>query len=176
MRSFLSPVRDLVQMAGVVQEVAGDLARIDDVLAFPRGEQPPWGARLTTAPVAPRLVGAVELRDVTFGYNPRERPLVEGLSLTIPAGTRVAIVGASGSGKSTVAKLVSGLYEPWSGSILFDGKARAEIPAAVMAHSLAFADQDVVLFAGTVRDNLSLWDATLPDADLVQRVPPASTM
>ena len=80
----------------------------------------------------------------------------------------MALVGASGSGKSTIARLVCGLYEPWEGEILLDGVPRSQIPRQVLSQSLALVDQDVLLFAGTVKENLTLWDATVPDSDLVQ--------
>jgi ATP-binding cassette subfamily C protein len=94
--------------------------------------------------------------------------LIEDLSLTLRPGQRVAFVGASGSGKSTVARLLSGLYQPWSGTLLYDGLSRAELPREVLTQSLALVEQEILLFAGSVRDNLTLWDATVPDADLVQ--------
>lgn len=167
MRSFLAPVRELVQVAAVIQEVSGDITRLDDVMAFndddaAKAKTP----RASISGVAPRLVGEVELRDVTFGYNPNEPPLLAGLSLVLHAGARVAVVGASGSGKSTVARLVAGLCEPTSGQVLLDGRDRRELPGDVLANSVALVEQDVVLFRGTIRDNLTLWDTTLPDARL----------
>ncbi|MGV0106503.1 NHLP family bacteriocin export ABC transporter peptidase/permease/ATPase subunit [Nostoc sp. DSM 114160] len=115
-----------------------------------------------------QLQGNVELRNVTFGYSRVESPLIENLSLTVKPGQRIALVGGSGSGKSTVAKLICGLYQPWDGEICFDGVERSQIKRSVLANWLAMVEQDIFLFAGTVRENITLWDSTIPEADLVQ--------
>jgi ATP-binding cassette, subfamily C, bacterial len=112
--------------------------------------------------------GYVELRNITFGYNSSAPPLIENLSLSLKPGERVALVGGSGSGKSTVAKLICGLYEPWTGEILFDGKPRKHIPRSILTNSIALVEQDISLFAGSVRDNLTLWDSTVPFSNLVR--------
>lgn len=172
MARFLAPVEGLVQLGATVQELQGDLARLDDVLAHDvdPAETPaaPAPDEAPAEDVPTRLTGELELRDVTFGYGPRTAaPLLEGFRLHLRPGARVALVGASGSGKSTVARLVCGLYTPWSGDVLLDGIPRARIPREVLREGLALVDQDVLLFEGTVRDNLTLWDPSVPEEALL---------
>jgi len=169
MMSFIEPVNRLIDLGGTLQEVQGDLGRLDDVLNY-RTDALTGGAGLTEAlPVEPRkLEGALEIRNLTFGYSRLEAPLLVNFSLSLQPGRRTALVGSSGSGKSTVARLVAGLYEPWSGQILFDGRPRTEIPRDIMTSSMALIDQEIFLFEGTVRQNLSLWDESIGEAKIVQ--------
>jgi len=114
------------------------------------------------------LSGKLEIRDVTFGYGALDPPLLEDVSIAIDPGMRVAIVGGSGSGKSTLGRLVAGILPPWQGEILLDGIALHKIPPRIFADSVAYVDQDIFLFAGSIRDNLTLWDDLVPDAALTQ--------
>jgi NHLM bacteriocin system ABC transporter peptidase/ATP-binding protein len=159
---FAAPVHALFLAARQVQSLRGGLARIDDVLNH---EAEP-GVAVTENPAA-AVSGArprsLEFRDVTFGYGRGGPALVEGFSLKIESGRRVALVGASGSGKSTLARLAAGLYRPWSGEILFDGLPRESYVRDELARAVAYVDQDVVLFEGTVRDNLTMWDPAAED-------------
>ncbi len=166
---FLSPVNRLVTLGGTLQEVRGDVARLDDVLrARTDPGATPTDEGTITDDVPVKLSGALELRGVSFGYSRLEPPLIENFDLLLRPGSRVALVGGSGCGKSTVAKLVSGLYEPWSGDILFDGRPRASIPRSVMTNSLGVVDQEIFMFEGSIRDNISLWDATISESELAR--------
>ncbi|WP_084761030.1 NHLP family bacteriocin export ABC transporter peptidase/permease/ATPase subunit [Cohnella panacarvi] len=171
--SFIEPVNQLVQLGGSLQEAQGGLKRLDDVLNYPIDSQTDdEEAALPNTAVAQnslaKLSGSVELRNVTFGYNRLEPPLIEDFSLQLKPGSRVALVGGSGSGKSTIAKLIVGLYEPSSGEVLLDGVNRKQISRSLIGNSVAVVDQDIVLFEGTIHDNLSLWDATVPEIDIVR--------
>lgn len=190
--SFLAPLRQLVTVSSEFQDARSWTAQINDVLAQPTDPLAPDPGETTatpasTAPPAPtggaqptrgiprvldrsRLAGYLELQNVSFGYVPGEPPLIRDLSVTLRPGERVAFVGTTGSGKSTVANLVTGLLSPWSGQILFDGRARDQIPREVLAASMAKVDQNIRLFSGTIADNVRFWDDTVPLTDLVQAV------
>jgi NHLM bacteriocin system ABC transporter peptidase/ATP-binding protein len=172
--AFLTPVNRMVGLGGQLQELQSGLNRLDDVLRAPLdpsarelAEPLPRGddAR-TSADGESRLEGYLTLREVSFGYSRLDPPLIDRLSLELRPGSRIALVGGSGSGKSTVARLVAGLYEPWTGEILVDGRPRAEVSRAVLSQSLAVVDQDISMFEGSLRDNLTLWDPTVSEHHL----------
>ncbi|MDP9120505.1 MAG: NHLP family bacteriocin export ABC transporter peptidase/permease/ATPase subunit [Acidobacteriota bacterium] len=173
MSSFLAPVGRLVGLGSQLQMAEGDMNRLDDVLRYPALE-PPQPAAPLPAGMPVRLAGRLELRGVSFGYSRLDPPLISMLDLTLEPGSRVALVGGSGSGKSTVAKLVTGLYRPWQGEILLDGKPPGQIPKSVLTSSLAAVDQAVFLFEGTVQENLTLWDSTVPLPDVIAAAKDAS--
>jgi ATP-binding cassette, subfamily C, bacterial len=164
MFSFLQPVNNLVALGATMQELDADITRLDDVLRNPL-DSPVEAKDADRGPV--RLEGRLELRDISFGYNPIAPPLIENLSFRAEPGQRVALVGGSGSGKSTVARLVAGLYPVSAGEVLFDGRPRSEVPRGVMTNSVAIVEQDILMFEGSVRDNLTLWDASVPEANIV---------
>ena len=114
-----------------------------------------------------KLAGEIELRDVTFGYDRNLPPILKHFSLKIKAGERIALVGPSGCGKSTVLSLVSGLYEPWEGEVLFDGKPRSAINRMTFVNSVSVVNQDVTLFEGTIADNVKMWDESIEDFAMV---------
>ncbi len=167
MGAFMTPVGAMVRLGAGFQEAVGGMNRIDDVLRYDQDKIYRADARRADQEIF-RLTGYLEIRNLTFGYSRLNPPLIEGFSLSVPPGARVALVGASGSGKSTVAKLVSGLYDPWDGEILFDGKHRDEIPREVLSNSVAYVDQDIFVFEGSIRDNLTLWNPAVPEADVVR--------
>ena len=168
-QSFTAPVNGLVQFGAHLQTVRGDLARLDDVLQYAPDER----ARRALDPraaeeQAPAPRGAVELDRVTYGHNLKEPPLIEDFSLSIRPGQRVALVGGSGSGKSTLARLICGLLTPWSGSVRIDGHDIDDIAPARFAEIVAHVDQEFMLFEGSVRDNVALWEPTVSEHDIVQ--------
>ncbi|MFI8449116.1 NHLP family bacteriocin export ABC transporter peptidase/permease/ATPase subunit [Streptomyces erythrochromogenes] len=162
--SFTAPISRLGGVAGRIQDFAADVARLGDVENFPVD---PVYARRGPAASTRRLKGHVELDGITFGYSPLDPPLLKDFSLAVGPGQQVALVGGSGSGKSTVSRLISGLHTPWAGAVRIDGMRLEDIPRGALAASVSFVDQDVFLFEGTVRDNVTLWDPTIEDEAVV---------
>jgi len=162
-QNFSGPINGLVAIGGAIQELNADLIRTDDVMKQSR--DPRYADRPEED--AGQLTGKIELRNVTFGYSRLEPPLIENFNLTIEPGARVALVGGSGSGKSTIAKLMTGLYRPWSGEILYDGRPLDSISVETLTQSIASVSQEIILFGGTVRDNLSAWDTHLPADEMI---------
>ncbi|MFD8467077.1 NHLP family bacteriocin export ABC transporter peptidase/permease/ATPase subunit [Streptomyces cyaneofuscatus] len=161
---FSSPITRLNGVAGRIQDFAADVARLRDVESFPVD---PLYSRDEPEPGTRRLTGHVTLEDITFGYSPLDKPLLTGFSLTVGPGRQIALVGGSGSGKSTVSRLISGLYTPWEGTIRIDGQRLEDIPRGALAASVSFVDQDIFLFEGTVRDNVALWDPSITDEAVI---------
>jgi len=173
-RNFLTPVNQLVRAGSLLQEAEGDMSRIDDVLNYDIAnefkEQPETfkESKIKKPLDLDKLTGHFEMKNVTFGYSTNMPALIEDFDLSLKPGSSVALVGGSGCGKSTIAKLVSGLYEPWEGNIEFDGKPRQDIPRHIITESVAVIDQEVLMFKGTVQENISFWDSDIPDKHIIQ--------
>ena len=163
--SFMSPAMTLVSTGQTIQEMRTQMERVEDVMEYPTDEN--VLQRETEVGELAKLKGNVELKNVTFGYSRLEAPLIEDFSLSLKTGQRVALVGASGCGKSTISKLVSGLCQPWSGEVLFDGRPRSAYPRDVMVGSLAVVDQDIILFEDTVANNIKMWDDSIQDFEMI---------
>lgn len=169
MAGFSAPVQEMMTLAGDIQTLEGDMNRLDDVMKYKKDtvfdreeENAPAGFEGRN-----KLEGGVELRNISFGYSPLEPPLIENFSLKLRPGCRVALVGGSGSGKSTIANVIAGLNKPWTGEILFDGVPVDKIPRTVINNSLAVVNQEVSMFSGTLQENLTLWDDSIPEKDII---------
>ncbi len=170
---FLQPVGRLALFSDLFQTLEADLSRLNDVFDAPPDDDVPnrggdeRSGRLARVAGRLRLAGRLEMRNVTFGYTKHRPPLIEDFNLVVEVGQRVSVVGPSGSGKSTLAMLAAGVYRPWSGEILFDGLPREEIPPEILASSVSVVSQVTVLFAASVRENLTMWNAAVPEDAMV---------
>lgn len=162
--SFTRPVQQLTQIGQKLQDVSADLNRLNDV------ENYAIAPKFNIVPNVSqgKLAGSIDLGSISFGYSALAAPLIEDFSISISPGQRVALVGGSGSGKSTLAKLISGLNDPWNGEIMFDGRPIGDFGRNVLSASISVVDQEIFLFEGTVRENLTLWDDSISDEVLHQ--------
>lgn len=164
--SFSEPVNQLVGFIQKIQTLKADLNRVEDINNYAQDER--YADKKQTDLTRKKLSGDIELKDISFGYSALKPPLIEGFSFHLNSGDSIAFVGASGCGKSTVSKMVSGLYRPWAGEILVDGKKMTEVPAEVLNASIATVSQNIVLFSGTIRDNLTMWNPAILEEDMVE--------
>ncbi len=163
--NFLLPINRFVGLGELLQNTKINLGRLNDVLRNPI--DPSYQKKQQIKPDKRQLAGKIEFRNVTFGFSPLSDPLIQTLSFTIESGKSLAIVGPTGSGKSTIAKLAAGLFQPWSGEILYDGIPLAQIPKELFVNSMATVDQEIFLFQGSIRENLTLWNSKLPEETLI---------
>ena len=164
--SIIYPVNSAVKATQSIYRSQAAMERLEEVEEEAEGyslELPALGH----LPERAKLAGEIELRHVTFGYDRSQPPVLKDFSLKIRPGERVAFVGFSGCGKSTIAKLISGLYEPWEGEILLDGTPVQQINRVVKNNSLSVVNQDITLFEGTIADNIKMWDESIEDFSMV---------
>jgi len=163
--SFTEPAQSFITVSQSLQEMRVSMERIEDVMNYaPDVEIPDMPDSIDELD---KLRGNIEMKNITFGYNRLEPPLIEHFNMTLKAGQSVAFVGTSGCGKSTLAKLISGLYKPWSGEVLFDGKPHEGIDRNMFTSSVAVVDQDIVIFEDTVSANVKLWDESIEDFEAI---------
>ena len=164
MSSFMSPANSMISAGQSLQEMITQMERVDDVMSYPTD---PYLEERDKASEYEKLTGAIEMKDIVFGYAPLGDPLITDFNLSVKPGQKIALVGRSGCGKSTLAKLLSGLYQPWSGLIEFDGHPIAEIDRNVFIGSVAVIDQSVTLFEDTVSANIKMWDNSIEDFEMI---------
>ena len=154
--AFQAPAQNLVLVGQQLQEMRTNMERVQDVFKYPTDVN--IDELVSSDDEMSKLSGLVEMKNVTFGYNKLDEPLLENFSLRVEPGKSVALVGASGCGKSTVAKLLTGLYpaKPVSG-----------INRSVFTGSVACVDQNITLFEGSVADNIRLWDKSIEDFEVI---------
>ena len=164
--AFMTPAMTLVGAGQTIQEMRTQMERVEDVMETPNDPVLSHGSQHAGESYA-KLKGEVQVDHLTFGYSPLGNPVISDFSMHIRPGSRVAIVGGSGSGKSTVSKLITGLYQPWEGDIRYDGKPISEIPRSVFTGSVAMVDQEIVLFEDTIANNIRMWDTSIEDFEVV---------
>ena len=162
--AFMSPAMTIISSGQTLQEMRTSMERVDDVLEYPLDEN--VTREIPTENIA-KIKGNLVLKDVTFGYSRLDDPVLEDFNIEIKQGQKVAIVGSTGSGKSTLSKLISGLYSPWSGEIIFNGKKIEEIDHEIFTSSIAVVDQDITLYEDTVANNIKMWDDSIEDYEVI---------
>ena len=162
--AFMSPAMTIISSGQTLQEMRTQMERVDDVLEYPLDKNV---TREIEMEEISKIGGSLSLRNITFGYSRLDNPILTDFSLEIKQGQKIAIVGSTGSGKSTLSKLISGLYSPWSGEIIYDGKRIEEIDHEIFTSSIAVVDQDITLYEDTIMNNLKMWDESIEDYEVI---------
>lgn len=162
--AFNEPIDKLVSFVRSIQTTKADIVRVEDITKY-KAEERPQG--IVERKMHTKLEGTVDVKNLRFGYNSLQEPIVSDVSFKVECGTSVALVGGSGCGKSTISKLISGLYRPWNGEVLFDGIQSDEIPKNILNASITTVSQEITLFSGSVRDNLTMWNSNISESDMI---------
>ncbi|MEY8297560.1 NHLP family bacteriocin export ABC transporter peptidase/permease/ATPase subunit [Emergencia timonensis] len=170
---FLSPALSLINVGTTVQQMRASMERVEDVMEYPADVDYTKDEK-ESLEGAKKLSGDIRLKDVTFGYSTNSPALIKDFSIDIKPGSKVAFVGGSGCGKSTMTKLISGLYKPWSGTIEFDGKPMEELNHMIFTSSVAVVDQDIIMFEDSIRNNIKMWDQSIEDFEMIMAAKDAS--
>lgn len=164
LNAFTAPATSMVSAGQSLQEMLTQMERVDDVMNY---ENDAWFQEREIIDRQEKLSGQIELKNVTFGYSRFAAPVIENFSMKVKPGEKIAIVGASGCGKSTLVKLLTGLSNAWSGEILFDGIEISKMDRDIFTASVSVVDQEVILFDDTIANNISMWDDTMEDGDII---------
>lgn len=167
MSSFRSPVDKFISVGQSMLEMRTNMERIEDVMKYPVDRMLQKKDSEDENATYDKLSGELEIKDLTFGYSRLAEPVIKNFNLKLQPGKSVALIGSSGCGKSTVSKLISGLYAPWSGEILFDGKPIDSIKREILTGSIAVVDQDIILFEDTFANNIKMWDNSIEDFEMI---------
>ena len=167
LNAFMDPAMQMVTAGQTIQEMRTQMERVEDVMEYRNDPVLEKGEEIREDADYSKLKGEIEVRNLTFGYSRLAEPVIRDFSMKMKPGSRVAIVGSSGSGKSTVSRLITGLYKPWEGEILFDGRPMTDIQRDVFTGSVAMVDQDIVLFEDTIANNIRMWDPSIADFEVI---------
>lgn len=159
--SFLLPLKAFHEVARNIKEAEASIDRVSDVFLYSPDKRFMISAEKEKTSTSYQLTGKIEVKNVTFGYNKLKSALINDFSLNITPGSRIAFVGSTGSGKSTLFNLISGYFWPWQGEVLFDGMPLNELSKETIKYSIGIVNQEVFLFEGTIFDNLTLWDNSI---------------
>jgi ABC-type bacteriocin/lantibiotic exporter with double-glycine peptidase domain len=168
MTGFTQPMSELVSTSAALQGMIADIQRLDDVEKYPEDVALESEKLSLEGFDCDQLEGEIEIKELTFGYNRLSDPIIQGLNLKLRAGGSIALVGSSGSGKSTIAKMITTLYQPWSGEIRIDGIDIKAIPAELRYNTMSSVDQEIVMYSASVLDNITMWDETISVEDVIQ--------
>lgn len=163
--SFITPVNELITFVQKIQEIKADMSRVDDILHYEQDQL--FQLEKKDDVGTQKLSGDIKLDNISFGYSRLENPLIQDFSFDLKSGKSVAFVGASGCGKSTVSKIISGLYLPWDGKIYADGVDLHEIQPEIISSSISTVSQEITIFEGSIKDNMTMWNKTIRDEEIV---------
>ncbi len=158
--AFFAPIQSLTQLYNGYQQGQAAVAKLRELLA----SSPSVPEASNAVELAP-IDGAIELRNVTFGYDP-DTPILSNVNLVLEAGESLAVVGPTGAGKSTIAKLITRFYDPQHGQVLIDGHDLREVTITSLRRQLGVVPQEPFLFAGTIRDNVAFARPDAPDSEV----------
>lgn len=161
--AMLGPIGNIVNTGTEIQTLKGQAARTNDVMCYDEDDKFLDDNTAKTR----NMDGDISVKNMTFGYSPLDPPFIERFDLTVKKGGSVAITGGSGSGKSTIAKIIAGLYSETGGSVTFNGSERCELDHYYFYSKVAAVSQNIRLFDGSVLDNITMWDESIPYDEIV---------